>query len=321
MKTQTPNIPQRLIVQVLPGHEASLTAQIADGRTTSTKPKKHARRRTLVVEGPWLCLPETCERLAQILLAANADPAVAQIILLWSSPGGLASGVPELFSVIGRVNSSTPVHVVATDVLASAAYHAAAAATSIFATTSTQVGSIGTRALLVDTSEFWRLQGITLHHVATSEKKLVGADGRAVSDDDRKAVQVQVEQSHILFTRALLSSGRLTQKQLDVVNDARVVLAGGAKSLGMIDGVVDTVDDRIAELVEADQGDPHGELKGNAAREMFLECANRRFVDIDFPADLSDEQMAKMAEKFPSLTAEVERQVAAYKASRECRMP
>ncbi len=93
------------------------------------------------------------EGIKQAFNAAVADPGIGSIVLQIDSPGGQTAGLEELATAIQDAREVKPIVAVADSMMASAAYRIGAAATEVFATPSSTIGSIGTMMIHLDRSE------------------------------------------------------------------------------------------------------------------------------------------------------------------------
>ncbi len=91
-------------------------------------------------------------RMRQNLREAAANPQVRGIMLNISSPGGHVDGTDELALEIARTAEIKPVHAFANGLMASAAFWIGSQAAVISASRTSEVGSLGTVAVVHDFS-------------------------------------------------------------------------------------------------------------------------------------------------------------------------
>lgn len=168
---------------------------------------------------------------------AVTDQRVKAILLDIESPGGHVSGTQELASDILAARSTKPVFAQITDLGASAAYWAASQAESIFANQTAEVGSIGTMAIVEDTSKLYEMAGVKVHVVSTGEHKGAFADGTPVTPAMIEDLQKTINGLNQFFLSAVQSGRRIEQDALGAIADGRAFLAHEAMSLGLIDGI------------------------------------------------------------------------------------
>jgi signal peptide peptidase SppA len=122
---------------------------------------------------------------------ANADPNVSAILLHISSPGGMVTGLPETAAKIA--NSMKPVVSFTDDLAASAGYYLASAASSVYATESAQVGSIGAIISWLDVSKAYEAQGVKRELVSSGKYKGMLTPGIPITDEQRTHLQDTVD--------------------------------------------------------------------------------------------------------------------------------
>jgi signal peptide peptidase SppA len=168
---------------------------------------------------------------------AASSPDITGILLSVESPGGHVAGVHELSEAVRRATAVKPVAVHMEDLGASAAYWASAHATRITASPITEIGSIGTMAVIADTSQLAAAEGIKIHVVSTGTYKGLGVPGTPIESAHLEEIQRRVNGVNQFFLRAVQAGRRLTPEQRTLATDGRVFLAAEAKSLGLIDDV------------------------------------------------------------------------------------
>lgn len=202
--------------------------------------------------------------LRRAVRAAARDDDVRGIFLHIDSPGGSVAGTQELADDVRAADAVKPVWAYAEDCCCSAAYWVASQARSISVNKSGEVGSIGAIALVYDTSEAAKMEGVKVHVVATGEMKGAGAPGVEVTKKHLAYFQERVDAAFSNFLGAV-ESGRahaMTDKALKKVQDARVYTAGGALDLGLVDRI-ESADQALGRLVaDLDEAD----AKERAAR-------------------------------------------------------
>ena len=167
---------------------------------------------------------------------AAADSDVQTILLDVDSPGGTVGGIPELAETIEDVQRGGQKQIVAyTDsMIASAAYWAVAGANAIYASPSSEVGSIGVYMPVIDTSQSLREQGVQVELIKAGKYKGAGFPGVAIDEEVRSFLQAEVNETYDDF--------------VSFVSKYRPALGGDkmqgqtfsgkrAAQIGMIDGV------------------------------------------------------------------------------------
>ena len=181
----------------------------------------------------------TSTRMIQSALrTALADEEVERIVLEVDSPGGEVDGIAELSDAVFAARKEKPIWAVVDGVGASAAYWIASQATQIFMNNRTDaVGSIGVRAVVVDSSKFFESAGIKVIPIDTGEFKSAGVDGVPVTDEQLAEFQKMVDALFDEFVKAVSRGRGMAVKDVRAVADGRMFLAKEAISLGLADKI------------------------------------------------------------------------------------
>jgi signal peptide peptidase SppA len=179
--------------------------------------------------------------------AAALDDDVSAILLLIDSPGGMVAGTSELAADVRAANGVKPVVAHIDDLGASAAFWVASQASLITANATAEVGSIGTFAIVEDTSALFEAAGIKVHVISTGPFKGSFADGAPITEEQLEALRVEIEDLNAHFQTAVRRGRGMTAAQLKQVSDGRVFIADKAKALGLIDRVA-SLDDTLGRL-------------------------------------------------------------------------
>jgi signal peptide peptidase SppA len=176
-------------------------------------------------------------QMRQLIRAASRDDAVEKLMLHVYSPGGHVDGTHELAADVARASLTKPVYAHIEDLGASAAYWVASQAARITANPTAEVGSIGTVAVLEDTSKRMDRLGIEVHVLSTGPYKGAGVDGAPLSAEALAYFRGRVESLNSHFLAAVARGRGMTPAQVDAVSDGRVHIAQMAQSYGLIDAV------------------------------------------------------------------------------------
>jgi protease-4 len=229
------------------------------------------------------------------------DDRASEVIFRVNSPGGLVEGVPETFEYVRRLASKKRVTVLAEGYFASAAYHVFCGATSIYASPSCVVGSLGTISVLVDDSEATAAAGYRVVPVTTGAAKMTGLPGVPVTDDDIARVRRRIEESTALFRRNVALSKRMTAAQLEAAfADADVYHAAEAAERGYVDNTL-IPEDYLAKAEKAFYSRQFIALEGEAAEEKFRALCEQRGGDM-----FEDEHEESVRRDFPTLAKRVD---------------
>jgi signal peptide peptidase SppA len=176
---------------------------------------------------------------------AVADEDVRAILLHIDSPGGTVAGTGELANDIRQANTQKPVYAHIEDTGASAAYWVASQARRVTATPTSQIGSIGTVAVVEDTSGAAKASGIEVHVVASGPYKGAFVDGAEVTEEHLDYLRELVRSMNGHFLRGVSKGRSMPIGEVRNIADGQVHLAAEAQALGLIDAV-STLDEAIA---------------------------------------------------------------------------
>lgn len=168
---------------------------------------------------------------------AVRDERIDAIVLEIDSPGGTVAGTAELAADVRAATDEKRVHAQINDLGASAAFWVASQATLVTANATGQIGSIGTVAVVEDSSQKSEADGVEVHVVSTGEFKGAFADGAPVTENQLKELQTRIDDLNEHFLVAVESGRDMSRKDLNSIADGRVFIAEKAKSLGLIDNV------------------------------------------------------------------------------------
>lgn len=190
-------------------------------------------------------------RTRRLLHAAARDPDVESILLHIDSPGGHVAGTQALADDVYRIDQTVkPVVAHYDDLGASAAVWVGSQARHITVNRGGEVGSIGTMAVLEDTSKRMDRLGVAVHVISTGPYKGTGVDGAPLSQEGLAYVRERVEDLNQHFLEALGRGRHLSFEQMQTVREGKVYGAVHAQRLGLVD--------RITSLEEAVETAPRG---------------------------------------------------------------
>lgn len=249
---------------------------------------------------------------------AGRDRSVKGIYLKVDSPGGTAAGIGDLSEAISEAAKKKPVHVRIEDKAASAALYAISGATRISANASGWVGSIGTFAVLRDTSAAAEAMGHKYRVVSSGGVKGAIADGVPLSEDAVAEMQRIVDTMTEQFVSAVAKGRGLPISRVRELADGRMHTAKDAQALGLIDAVetdeaavralvkeLTMTEDTTAALALAEEQQAKAEAlaKENAQLKSELEALRLKADPPDPLAALSPEQQALFASQAAELAA------------------
>lgn len=190
--------------------------------------------------------------------AAVLDPDVKWIVHDHNSYGGEAAGCFELADDIYASRDTKPVYAVVDSNCYSASMALASAASKIFVTPSSGVGSIGVVAMHVDMSKMLSDWGINITFIHSGDHKVDGNPYEKLDPEVKKDIQAGVDKSRAKFVSLVARNLGLDDK---VVYDtqARTYRADDALKLGLVHAVAvpsvalqSIIDDDSADADESD---------------------------------------------------------------------
>ena len=247
----------------------------------------------------------------QLRLAAN-DKEVNAICLRIDSPGGTTSGTADLGAAIAQAAAQKPVYAYIEDMGASAAYWAACQAQKVFCNPTAMVGSIGTYAVICDSSQQAAADGVKVYVLSTGNFKGAGVDGTEITPDQLAEWQRMVNEMNAHFLSAVSQGRNMPMAQVEALADGRVHIGASAQTLGLVDGV-QSFDDTLEQLSKLFQKNPTSDSPRRpsamsatevvttqaatfkqikaacpGADEKFICAARRRSLDRSGPKSLDD---------------------------------
>jgi signal peptide peptidase SppA len=174
-----------------------------------------------------------------------ADNDVKAIVMEFDTPGGAASGVPELASEILASRGGKPIIAQINSLACSAGYWLASAADEIVVSPSASAGAIGVYTIHEDISETLKNEGIKETLIYSGKYKVEGNEFEPLSDEGRQFFQTRVDEIHSEFIDAV-AAGRGVSA--DVVSEeygqGRYFRARELMRRGMVDRI-GTLDDTL----------------------------------------------------------------------------
>lgn len=191
---------------------------------------------------PWYQRGTSTEAFAMQLLAALDDSSVREIVIRIDSPGGTALGCSELADLIYRSRERKPITAfVVNGMMCSAAYCIGSAAGKIYATVSSEIGSIGVIWAHYDLTGMAEQAGVKVSLLAIPQDKAIGYDQKPMTDADKaKLVATWLQPCYTLFVDTVARNRAVSaDKVKSDYGRGLTFLAAQAAEVGMIDGVRD----------------------------------------------------------------------------------
>ena len=170
-----------------------------------------------------------------VMRTAAADASVKGILLHIDSPGGTVEGAADSAAAVRAAASVKPVHAHVEDVMASAALWVGSQATRITAGPTAEIGSLGTIAVVEDTSGAMEAAGVKVHVISTGLHKI--AEGSPITDDHLAAIQTRIDDLNEHFMRGVAQGRGLDMATVRALADGNMHIAAKAAKLGFVDAV------------------------------------------------------------------------------------
>src|SRR6185312_8063257 len=180
----------------------------------------------------------SAEQLGADITALARDPSVSAIVLDVDSPGGAATGVPELAAQIRAAAQDKKIIAMVNHLAASAAYWVASQASEVVCTPSGEVGSIGVYMVHLDESQMYANAGITPTITRAGKYKAEGHSLEPLGEDARAAMKAVIDDWYGKFTAAVATGRGTTVKDVrQNFGEGRCVSSAQALKAGMIDRI------------------------------------------------------------------------------------
>lgn len=196
----------------------------------------------LAPQVPWWRVGTSTEQFARQFSAVVADSGVKRILIRVDSPGGVVYGTEELGNLIYQARGTKPIDAwIVNGLGASAAYWIASAADRIYATPSSQVGSIGVIMAHVDQSGAEKNAGFKVTVLAKPAGKKVGNEHEPLSAADRAKLEAEMlDPYYTAFAAAVARNRGVTVEAVEAgYGQGGVLVAKDAVDAGLIDAVRD----------------------------------------------------------------------------------
>ncbi len=179
---------------------------------------------------------QSYERISEQLRAALSDQSITTILLQLDSPGGEVSGAFQLAEQIMQGRSVKPIHALANDIAASAAYLIGSAATTLTVSPTGQIGSIGVVLRHLDVSQAMEKEGVKITFIHAGAHKVDGNPYQPLPEAVKAQLQTDVNHYYDLFVQTVAKQRSLNPQQIKDT-EARMFIADEALHRGLVDAV------------------------------------------------------------------------------------
>jgi len=306
----------------------SLRAEMFDDERPKKPPYDVTRGGVAVIDlcGPMTKYPTSFEalfggtstvRVREAIRAAVRDPGVRGILLRIDSPGGTVAGTSDLAAVVKEADGKKPVFAYIEDLGCSAAYWVASQARKVYGNSSAVVGSIGTFAVVWDTSGMYEQAGVKVHVISSAPMKGAGTDGAPVTDEHLAEFQRHIGDVNDLFVSAVSKGRRISPSKARDLADGRVHVGTKAQALGLVD-VIASLETAIRDLERTKamekELDATAEYEGRVKAEAELAKATARIAELEAKAPEPPDPLAGLSPEARERLSAAEKDAAEAKA-------
>lgn len=214
---------------------------------------------------------------------AARSESIGSIALVIDSPGGTVAGTQALADEVAKAAAQKPVYAYIEDLGASAAYWVASRATKIYANETALVGSIGTFAVLYDSSRRAENMGVEVHVIRAGDHKGAGTPGAPVTDAHLAEARRVVESLNEHFLAAVAAGRGMSDEQVRALADGRVHVGAEAMELGLVDAIAE-FDGMLADMAGGLAVAPAAKAQAN------MKTNNKPRLGRDARAEMDEEE-------------------------------
>jgi len=180
------------------------------------------------------------EEIRNNLNAALSDNTVKSIMLDIDSPGGSVDGIAEMSDMIFEARKVKPILAYADGQMCSAAYWLGSSADKIYASKSSEVGSIGVYAVISDYSRAYKNLGVDTAVIKAGKYKAAGHPLKPFTDEDRGSIQDEVNSYYDLFVEAIARNRNVSAEDALSMANGKVYIGKKALAVGLVDGIMES---------------------------------------------------------------------------------
>ena len=185
----------------------------------------------------WWSMGSSYASIGNQVRQAVDDASVRAILLDVDSPGGDASGVQELSTVIAAADATKPVYAWADGQCCSAAYWLASTARILAVNPTTEVGSIGVVGVHCESSQAAESAGYKFTVIRAGKEKAYGNSYEPLSPEALASIQSRFDGLYALFTQEVAAHRGLDATQAGQWAEGKVFLAQAGLDAGLIDRI------------------------------------------------------------------------------------
>lgn len=231
---------------------------------------------------------------------ALRDDSIDAILFDVDSPGGQASGVPELADEIRAARGIKPMGAVSNTLMASAALWPFAQVDEITVSPSSLTGSLGVVMAHVDETGLNDKMGVKVTLVHAGAHKVETYPDTSLTEDAQAYMQSLVDDLYGKFLKGMADARGLTAKQVEAnFGGGRVLTPSQAVKVGMADRI-GTIEDALVRLGEGKVKMRTAQASAEQTRYAELVTERERLIGSGVDPELLVEPLAPSAEAEPS---------------------
>lgn len=169
------------------------------------------------------------------LIRDEQDENIKAIVLDIDSPGGYPVAGEEVADGLARLTK--PNVAVIRSVGASAAYWAATGADKIFASRSSDVGSIGVIVSFPDESEKNKNDGVAFNEISSGKFKNIGTPNRPITAEEKLLIERDIKEIFEQFIAVVATSRHLDIEKVRTLADGSTMTGKRAENEGLVDAI------------------------------------------------------------------------------------
>lgn len=197
------------------------------------------------------------------------DPAVQGIVLNFNSPGGTVHGIKTFSDEVFRSRTIKPIISYTDGLMCSAAYFVGSAASSLVASATSQVGSIGVALTHYDYSKRDEKEGIQRTEIFAGKYKRMGSDNKPLDKESREYLQAMVNSYYTIFVETVARNRGVDLDTVLAMADGKVVIGHEALEIGLVDHI-GNLETALAEITQT-RRNPTMNIKNKTAGTVIQE--------------------------------------------------
>lgn len=192
-----------------------------------------------------MCGGYSIDQLQSDIADVSEDSSITKALFHFNSPGGQISGIPETASMLAELGKRVETIGAVDNVSGSAAYWLMSQCNYIYATESSETGSIGVYVALLDRTEQLAAQGVKVTVVKAGKHKAAGLPGNPLSEEEIKLLQEKVDGIYQRFT-SMISAKR--PQVASSTMQGQTFFGKEAQKLKLVDALTNSVGSLVAKL-------------------------------------------------------------------------